>query len=112
VLDGWPRKILVLPLAIAFFGGLSVVAGCVLEAIFGERTEEPTRARMLLAAVCAALFGLSMLALASSLDNMGYVHAVGFGLRFVASAGFWVCIGCLLGVIFGRLPESEMAEGD
>ena len=112
VLDGRLRSILVVPLAMAFFMGFSLLAGSVLEVIFGGGAEEPTRARMFLAALGAAMFGLALLALASSLEHVGHVHALAFGLRFLAAAGFWTFLGCLLGAIFGKLPESEMAEGD
>jgi Kef-type K+ transport system membrane component KefB len=112
VLDGRPRSILIVPLAIVYFGGFAVLAGSVLVVIFGERDDEPRRGAMLLAAVCAAVFGLTLLALASSLEHTGHLHVAAYALRFLAAAGFWVTLGCLLGAVFGKLPEIEMAEGD
>jgi hypothetical protein len=112
VLDGPARSILIVPLALVFFSGFAVLAGSVLVVIFGERDKEPKRPAMLLAAVCATIVGLTFLALASSAEQSGHLHATAYGLRFFAAAGFWVSIGCLLGAVFGKLPESEMAEGD
>jgi hypothetical protein len=112
VVDGRPRSILTVPLSIVFFCGLAVLAGSVLVVIFGERDEEPKRVAMLLAAVCATIVGLTLLALANSAEHSGHPHAAAYALRFFAGAGFWVSIGCLLGAVFGKLPESEMAEGD
>jgi Kef-type K+ transport system membrane component KefB len=112
VLNGRPRSILIIPLAIAFFWGLAALAGSVLVVIFGERDEEPKRLAMFLAAVCATIVALMLLAVANSLERTGHVHAAVYGLRFLAGAGFWVTLGCLLGALFGKLPESEMAEGD
>jgi FtsH-binding integral membrane protein len=110
LLDGRLRSILLVPLAIAFFWGFVALVGSVLAVIFSEGDEEPTRLRMLFAAAYAVTFALAFLALASLLDP--HVHAVAFGLRFLAAAGFWVFIGCVLGAIFGKLPEIGMAEGD
>jgi hypothetical protein len=108
VLDGRVRSILVIPLALACMWGFVVLIGSVTGIIFGEPPEEWTRAGMLLVAVCAAMVALGLLALASWIDS----NAVSFGLEFLASAGFWVCLGAVMGAIFGELPEIEMGEGD
>ena len=107
VLDGQVRSILVVPLGVAFFGEFAVVIGSVFGVIFGE-PEEATRAGMLLVGICAAMVGVGLLALARWIDS----DAVRYGLRFLAAAGFWVCLGAIAGAIFGKLPEIGMAEGD
>jgi hypothetical protein len=112
VLDGRARSILILPLALAFFWGFSVLAASVLELIFGGRDEEPTRAQMSLAAAGATVAALALLALAGSLDSIAQLHAVAAGARLIATAAFWVSLGCVAGAIFGKLPESGMSEGD
>jgi hypothetical protein len=108
VLDGRPRSILVVPLAVAFFSGLAVLIGSVCGVIFGERPEEWTRAGMLLVAVCAATTGAGLMALANWSDS----DAIRYGVGLLGAAGVWVCIGAVMGAIFGRLPETGMAEGD
>jgi CBS domain containing-hemolysin-like protein len=108
-LDGLARSILIVPLAVAFFWGLAVLVGSALRVIFGEN-EGPKRASMLLAATGAAACAAFLLWFASSLEP--HTHAVTAGLRVVAGAGIWVSVGCLLGSIFGKLPDVEMAEGD
>lgn len=108
VLDGRARSMLIVPLALVFFWGYTVLIWGLVGVIFGERQEEATRAGMLFVGVCAAMVGLGLLALATKVDS----DAVRYGLRFLSSAGFWVCLGMLLGAIVGKLPEVEMAEGD
>ena len=107
-LDGRARSILIVPLALAFFWGFALLIGSLCRVIFGERPEEWTRAGMLFVAVSSALVALCLLALESRADWA----PLEYGLGFLAAAGSWVCLGALMGAIFGELPEIGMAEGD
>jgi hypothetical protein len=108
VLDGRVRSILVVPLALAFYWGFSVLIGSVCAIIFSERSEDWTRGGMLVVAVGAAMVALGFLALANWIGSVAVMYA--FGL--LSGTGFWVCLAALGGAIFGRLPEIGMAEGD
>jgi FtsH-binding integral membrane protein len=108
VLEGRARSVLIIPLALAFCWGFAVLIGSVLGVIFGERPEESTRVGMLFVAVCAALVAASLFMLADKTDS----SAVEFGVGFLGAAAAWVCLGALMGAIFGELPEVGMSEGD
>ena len=128
LLEGRARSILIIPLALAFFWGFALLIGSVFGVIFGEgceectrvgercevctgvgdRSEECTRVGMLLVAVCAALVAASLFILEGKTDS----DALEYGLEFLGAAAAWVCLGALMGAIFGELPEVGMSEGD
>lgn len=108
--DGRLRSILIVPLAVTFFWGLAALLGSVVGVIFGHPVEERTRLGMLAVGVCAAMFGVLLIGIASWHDGGG--HAIDVALRVVAAFGFWVSIAALAGAIFGELPEIGMSEGD
>jgi hypothetical protein len=110
VVDGRGRSILVVPLAVVFFLGLAVFVNGLLALIFGACDEEPTRRRMVLVAACAAISCLVLFKLASALDQ--HAHVVAYGVGFVGAAAGWLVIVCVFAAILGKLPDTEMAEGD
>jgi hypothetical protein len=107
--DGRLRSILIVPLAVIFFWGLAVLLRGVVGVIFGHRAEKWTRLGMFVVGVCAAMFGVLLIGIASWHDGGGPVDRT---LQVVASFGFWVSATALLGAIAGELPEIGMAEGD
>ena len=111
--SGGVARVAVVVLALIFFWAFCVLAGSLVRIVFGEPTENWTRAGMLSVASCAAVIGLLFLGLARQIDHAGGVFdGLAVGLRFFAAAVFWVLIASAMGAIFGRLPEIEMAEGD
>ena len=110
LLDGGRlRSILIVPLAMIFFWGLAVLLRGVVGVIFGHPAEGWTRRGMLAVGLCAAMFGVLLIGIASWHDCGGHVDRT---LQVVASLGFWVSIAAFIGAIFGELPEIGMAEGD
>ncbi len=109
--DGRLRSILIVPLAVTIFWGLAALLGSVVRVIFGDPAEEEwTRPAMLAVGICAAMFGVLLIGIARWHHGGG--HAIDVALQAMATLGFWVSIAAVMGAIFGKLPEIEMAEGD